>query len=125
MCSKTTLVATLSFILKLVMVIKLLDFCILFRIDRIWLLLQAYYNLDLNMKQEVVIGSLKTGKGEAVHYCKVMQLWVITGKPQWFCALGKGNDYHSVPPKAQLPEPTKRALCCKCCSDSLAGEVES
>lgn len=115
MCSKTTLVATLSFILKLVMVIKLLDFCILFRIDRIWLLLQAYYNLDLNMKQEVVIGSLKMGKGEAVHYCKVMKLWVITGKPRWFCALGKGNSYHSVLPKAQLSEPTKRALCCKCC----------
>lgn len=43
------------------------------------------------MKQEVVIGSLKTGKREAVHYCKMMQLRVIMGKSQSFCALeGKG-----------------------------------
>lgn len=43
------------------------------------------------MKPEVVIRSLKTGKMEAVHYCKMMQLWVIMGKSQWFSSLeGKG-----------------------------------
>lgn len=91
MCSKTTLVATLSVILKLIMVIKLLNFCILIRINWIRFLLQAHYHLDLKMKQEVVIGSLKTGKREAVHYYKMMQSWVIMGKSQWFCELeGKG-----------------------------------
>lgn len=69
------------------MVIKLLDFCILIRISWICFRLQAYYSLDLKTKQEVVIESLNTGKREAVHCCKMMQLWVIMGKSQRFCAL--------------------------------------
>lgn len=33
------------------------------------------------------MASLKTGKRDAIHYCKMMQLSVILGKSQWFCAL--------------------------------------
>lgn len=81
MCSKPTI----SVILKLITVIKLHDFCMLIRINWICFLLQAYYNLDLKIKKEAM-ASLKTGKRDAVHYCKMMQLWVILGKSQWFCA---------------------------------------
>lgn len=49
----------------------------------------ALQSLDLKIKQEVVIGSLRTEKTEAVHCFKVLQFWVIVGKSQGVCALDR------------------------------------